>query len=241
MSAETASETVFALDKARLGYGGGTVLHEVSFTVHAGERVALVGHSGVGKSTLLGALQAQEPAGTALIPQDTALVKPLSVFHNVYMGRLDRHAGLYNLVNLVRPWGREVALVQAVVTRLGLADKLWSPVGELSGGQQQRTAIARALFQGGRVLLGDEPVSAVDLLQARDILSAINEDFPTVVLAMHDLELAIAFMDRIVALKGGRIVLDQPTAGMQPSDLDGIYLREEGARGAGAAQTGAGA
>lgn len=215
------------LNGANVGYNGRTVLKNLSLTIDAGERVALVGPSGVGKSTLLNQLHQQGNGRAALVPQDSALVRNLSVFHNVYMGRLNRHSSFYNLINLIRPMGREIAAITPILESFGLEDTFNEPVGELSGGQQQRTAVARALFQGGDVLLGDEPVSAVDVHQARHILKSINESFSTVVLAMHDISLAIAFTDRIVALRDGEIVMDRPTAGMTPEDLDPVYHRDD--------------
>ena len=214
---------LFALRGASLGYDGKSVLTDVTLTIGEGERVALVGASGAGKSTLLAALYQQQKARTALVPQDGALVKQLSVYHNVYIGRLHRHGSLYNLLNLIRPLADPVASVTAVVARLGLTDKLFTPVGELSGGQQQRTAVARALYHGGEVLLGDEPVSAVDGLQARDVLGAINGSARTVVLAMHDVELALQFTQRVIGLRQGRIVLDQPAASLTPERLADLY------------------
>ena len=81
---------LFDLRHAVAAYDGHAVLCDIDLTVHAGERVALMGRSGAGKSTLLGLLYDQCPGDVALVPQTAALVKPLSVFHNVYMGRLDR-------------------------------------------------------------------------------------------------------------------------------------------------------
>lgn len=214
---------MFHLDEAEAGYNGHAVLRGVSLDIEAGEKVALVGHSGAGKSTLLTLLYRQQKARTALVPQDASLVRTLSVFHNVYAGRLGRHGALYNLANLVHPLRREVRQVKAVTDRLGLGDKLFAPAGELSGGQMQRAAVARALFQGGDALLADEPVSAVDEHQARDLLGIITGTFPTVVLAMHDMDLALQFTDRIVGLKGGRVVMDAPAAGLTPADLAPLY------------------
>jgi phosphonate transport system ATP-binding protein len=214
---------LFQLDEADAGYNGRAVLRGISLVIEPGERIALVGRSGAGKSTLLTLLYEQQKDRTALVPQEAALVRTLSVFHNVYAGRLDRHGALYNLANLVRPMGREVSEVRAITDALGLSDKLFEAAGALSGGQQQRTAVARALFHGGDALLGDEPVSAVDEHQARSMLAAINDAFETVVLAMHDMTLALEFTDRIIGLDHGRVVMDEAAAGLTPADLAVLY------------------
>ena len=214
---------MLALSDASVHYAGQHVLRNVSLRIAAGEKVALVGRSGAGKSTLLRLLYEQHPEDVALVPQELGLVNVLSVFHNVYMGRLNRHNALYNLVNLLRPLRREVAAVLPILERLDLDEKLFEPAGQLSGGQQQRTAVARALHQDGAVLMGDEPVSAVDEHQSRRVLDAIVEGHDTVVLAMHDTELAIAYSDRIIGLDDGRITLDASSNGMRPGDLDELY------------------
>lgn len=213
----------FELRGASVHYQGSPALQDITLCIEAGERVALVGRSGAGKSTLLRLLYETARADTALVAQDLALVRTLSVFHNVYMARLRHHGAFYNLVNLLRPMAGEVASVRPVLRRLDLEDKLFEPAGQLSGGQQQRTAIARALHQGSPVVMADEPVSAVDEHQSRRVLDAIVEASQTVVLAMHDITLALAYADRIIGLEAGRITLDQPTAGMRPPDLDGLY------------------
>ncbi|MFT5448029.1 MAG: phosphonate transport system ATP-binding protein [Gammaproteobacteria bacterium] len=214
---------MLALSNASVHYAGQTVLRDVSLQIGAGEKVALVGRSGAGKSTLLRLLYEQHPLDVALVPQDLGLVNALSVFHNVYMGRLNRHGALYNLANLLRPFRSEVAAVLPILRRLDLDEKLYEPAGQLSGGQQQRTAVARALHHGGAVLMGDEPVSAVDEHQSRRVLDAIVEGHDTVVLAMHDTALAIAYSNRIIGLDDGRITLDASSDGMRPGDLDELY------------------
>jgi phosphonate transport system ATP-binding protein len=206
-----------------LGYDQSLVLHGISIAIQEGDRIALIGESGAGKSTLLTAIQARLHEQSALVPQNPGLVGSLSVFHNIYMGRLHRHPTWYNLLNLAWPRRREIAAIQPLVQRLGLEEKLFEPAGELSGGQQQRVGVCRALHQGGALVLGDEPVSAVDSHQARTVLDALHEHFETVVLAMHDVELALSYASRIIGLKDGGIALDRPAAGLRVSDLDFLY------------------
>lgn len=210
-----------------LGYDRGLVLHKVSLSIHPGDRIALIGESGAGKSTLLAALQSRLKDQAALVPQNPGLVSSLSVFHNIYMGRLHQHSTGYNLLNLVWPRRVEIDAIRPLVQRLGLEEKLFEPAGALSGGQQQRVAVCRALHQRGPLVLGDEPVSAVDNLQARVVLDALHECFETVILAMHDVELALQYASRIIGLKQGRIVLDQPNQGLSLADLNFLYQADE--------------
>ena len=206
------------------GYQGKTILRDLTLSIDSGERIALVGESGAGKSTLLRLIYERCRNQAALVPQDSGLVQSLTVFHNVYMGRLQEHSVWRNFRNLLKPTRADVESVKPVVEELRLEDKIFTSVGELSGGQQQRTAVGRALYCSGDVLIGDEPVSAVDEHQARDILGTVRDQKETVVLAMHDRKLALDFTDRVVGLRDGRIVLDEATAGMTPTDLDDLYL-----------------
>jgi phosphonate transport system ATP-binding protein len=214
---------MFQLTNANLGYKQGSVLRNISLEINEGERVALVGESGAGKSTLLAALQTQFQNKAALIPQDLGLVNNLSVFHNIYIGRLNTYSSVYNLLNLAWPQKSEVEKIKPLVERLSLVDKLFKPTGELSGGQQQRTAICRALFQGGSAIIGDEPVSAVDKHMANIIMKTLIAKFTTVVLAMHDVDLAIKFSTRIIGIKDGSICFDQSTIELTRQDLDFLY------------------
>lgn len=213
-----------------LGYDGKVVLRNVSLSIAPRERIALVGESGAGKSTLLSVLQTRLNNRAALIPQAPGLVRSLSVFHNIYMGRLHLNPTWYNLLNLAWPRRREIDTIRPLTRRIGLEDKLFEQAGALSGGQQQRTAVCRALFQGGASVLGDEPVSAVDSHQARLILDTLYETFPSLVLAMHDVELALEYSSRIIGLKQGVIVMDQPSAGLTAADLDFLYKEADDSR-----------
>ncbi|MEQ6886696.1 ATP-binding cassette domain-containing protein [Salicola sp. Rm-C-2C1-2] len=204
-------------------YGGERVLGPLSLSLAAGERVALVGQSGAGKSTLLSLLYDQAGSGTAFMPQDLGLVDTLSVFHNVYMGQLDRHSAIYSLINLLFPLQKPRGEVQTILDELGLGDKLREPTGELSGGQRQRTAVARALYQQGSMLLADEPVSALDGPLARRIMDALSRGYPTSVIALHDVDLALAYSDRVVGIQDGHIALDEPSSRLSTADLQPLY------------------
>jgi phosphonate transport system ATP-binding protein len=210
---------VFELKRACAGYNGRPVLFDIDLTVRANERIAVMGRSGAGKSTLLGLLYAQRPADVALIPQASALVKPLSVFHNVYMGRLDRHSTAYNLRNLVWPAACKVGEVRSVLESVGLKVEIFSAAGALSGGQQQRTSVARALYNGRPILIGDEPVSALDRVQGADVLSLLKSRHQTLVLALHDVHHALEHADRIVVLEHGRKVMDEPSSSLTANNL----------------------
>jgi phosphonate transport system ATP-binding protein len=216
---------MFALTHHTLRRQGVVVLHEVSLTISAGEKVALLGVSGAGKSTLLETLRLQQPMRSAWCPQQGALVPMLSVFHNIYMGALDRHSALYNLGNLIRPRRAELEQVGAIATELGIADKLRTSIDRLSGGQAQRTALGRALYSQRQILLADEPVSSVDEQQAEALLRLALTRHQTAVVALHDRELALHCCDRIIGLQAGQIVLDASSRDLAVSDLDPLYRR----------------
>lgn len=215
-------KVLFELRHVTAAYNGHAVLCDIDLTVHAGERVALMGRSGAGKSTLLGLLYDQSPHDVALVPQTAALVKPLSVFHNVYMGRLDRRSTAYNLTTLIHPRACDISEIGEVLSDVSLADKIFAKAGALSGGQQQRTSVARALYNGRPILIGDEPVSALDRVQGGDILKLLKRSHETLVVAMHDVALALEHTDRIVVLDRGRKVLDRPASDVTASELIGL-------------------
>lgn len=208
------------------GYGGQPVLHDIDLVIEEGERVGVLGRSGAGKSTLLNMIYQRHAEEVALIPQASALVANISVFHNVYMGQLDRRPTAVNLRNLIWPRRADIAAVRAVLESVGLADKLFAKAGELSGGQQQRTSVARALFNGRPIVIGDEPVSALDRVQASEVLAALGRKHHTRIFAMHDVRLALEHTDRIVLLERGRIVLDRPAAELTAAAILAHYQGE---------------
>lgn len=211
-----------------LGYGSSVVLRGVDFALAPGERVALLGRSGAGKTTLLNAIHARLVAlgrRVALVPQDHALVPQLSVVRNALMGRLDDHGALRNLATLLRPRRADRAAVLAVLAELGLAAEADRAVEGLSGGQKSRTALARAFFRGGEVLLGDEPVSAVDEAQGAALLGRVATRFPTSVLALHDVGQARAVSTRLVGLRHGRVAFDAVPSEVSDGHVEALYAR----------------
>jgi phosphonate transport system ATP-binding protein len=216
-------EALFELRGASVGYEGRPVLVDIDLTIRRGERLAVMGRSGAGKSTLIKLLFGQRPNDIALVPQGAALVRTLSVFHNVFMGRLDRRSTLHNLRTLLSPRRDDVDEVGRVLDSVGMREKLFAAAGTLSGGQGQRASVARALYNGRPIVIGGEPVSALDRVQGDEILSLIGRRHETLVLVMHDIPLALAHADRIVVLERGHKVLDRPAGELTAADLVPYY------------------
>ncbi|MBY5991826.1 ATP-binding cassette domain-containing protein [Ferrimonas balearica] len=214
----------FSLAAADLHRGEHRVLQGVSLQIREGEKVALLGRSGVGKTTLLERLYHQCPEAIALCPQAQGLVDSLSVFHNVYMGQLDQHHSLYNLANLIWPLPGPKRAVASLCSELGLAAKLMTPVARLSGGQRQRTALGRALYRQRRVFLGDEPVSALDPVQGEQLLRWTLSRHDTAVVALHDVALARHCFDRVIGLAEGQVRFDCATAALDDAQVAQLYL-----------------
>ncbi|WP_406458545.1 ATP-binding cassette domain-containing protein [Streptomyces sp. NBC_00876] len=218
-------------------YGERQVLHGVDVDVARGELLAVLGANGSGKSTLLRAAAGLEPmaAGSVSIdgkpcgPLDIAvvfqhihLVRRRSVLENVCAGALGRLRLRHSLVPALFPRAlREEAM--ACLDRVGLADRAHERAGRLSGGQQQRVAVARALCQRPRVLLADEPVSALDPAASEQVLALLAElahDAGLAVLAvLHQPSLAARHADRMVGLRDGRMILD----GHPGQNVDALY------------------
>ncbi|MDH4146918.1 MAG: ATP-binding cassette domain-containing protein [Acidimicrobiia bacterium] len=229
-----------AIELAGVGvrYGRQWALQGVDLRVEAGERVALVGPSGAGKSTLLGLVNGLVRAetgsvvvlGRALgsttgaelrrlrtrigtVHQHLDLVGPLRVVHNVNAGRLGRWSLAGAAASLVRPAG--VDEVRGALDRLGVADKLWARTDRLSGGERQRVALARVLVQGPDIVLADEPVASLDPPRADAVVGLLTAEVAggrTLVVSLHDHELALRHCDRVVGLVEGRVAFDRPAA-----------------------------
>jgi len=160
-----------------------------------------------------------------MIFQQFNLVGRLSLFTNVALGSLGRINFWQALLGL---WPAETKqATMAALHRFGVSDYATQRANTLSGGQQQRGAIARALVQKAKIILADEPVASLDPVAARrvmDILRDLNKtDGLTVLVTLHQVDHALRYCDRIVALKAGKIAYDGPTKALSREHLIDIY------------------
>jgi phosphonate transport system ATP-binding protein len=184
------------------------VIFDLSLTISEGEKVAIIGPSGAGKSSLLHHFYQTLQQRAALCSQRQGLVDNLSIYHNVFMGALARHHWLFNLVNLIRPFKQHLKNITSLCQQLELDQPLAKKVDKLSGGQRQRVALARALYQQKDIFIGDEPFSALDPLMASRLLETVLARHKSVIIVMHDRELAMSAFDRVIALDKGQLILD---------------------------------
>ena len=160
-----------------------------------------------------------------MIFQQFNLVNRLQVLTNVKLGALGRIPLWRSLLHFFPKDVRHLALES--LARVGIADKAFQRASTLSGGQQQRAAIARALVQKAQILLADEPIASLDPESSRrvmDILAEINKrDGITVVVSLHQVDYAIRYCPRTIALKQGKIVYDGPSSALTPAFLCELY------------------
>ncbi|MBS7663403.1 ATP-binding cassette domain-containing protein [Pseudomonas lalucatii] len=243
------------LEGVGLAHANGRVaLAHIDLQVQAGERLAIIGPSGAGKTSLLrllatglrpsggelsllghdpwqlGARQRQRlRARIGLIHQAPPLPPRQRVVTAVLAGRLGQWSLARSLLSLLHPV--DMAGAQAALARLDLGDKLFERCDQLSGGQLQRVGIARALYQAPELILADEPVSAMDPLLAVHTLSVLNHEAAsrgmTLLASLHAVDLALAHFPRIIGLRDGRIVFDLPPAAIQQAQLDALYANEQ--------------
>ena len=163
-----------------------------------------------------------------VIFQQFNLVGRLNLFTNVALGALGRVGSWRGFLGL---WPEAVrAQAMAALVRVGVADYAGQRASTLSGGQQQRGAIARALVQQARLVLADEPVASLDPVSARRVLELLRglnrTDGLTVMVTLHQVDYALRYCDRVIALKAGRLVFDGPPAGLNRERLAEIYGEE---------------
>lgn len=236
---------------------GRKALQQIDLHIAPGEMVALIGASGSGKSTLLrhmaGLMAGDSRQGSVVIHGRTVqengkiasnirsvrsgigfvfqqfnLVGRLPVIVNVLAGTLHRVPMWRSLIR----WFTREEMARGIeaLRRVGIAECSAQRASTLSGGQQQRAAIARAMVQGAKVVLADEPIASLDPESSRkvmDILARVNrEDGCTVVVSLHQVNVAMKYCPRTVALHQGKVVYDGPSVGLTPAVLRDLYGAE---------------
>jgi phosphonate transport system ATP-binding protein len=233
----------------RYADGSPVVLAIDRVAIAQGERVAVVGPSGSGKTTLLrllnGSLGAtsgeawvlgqrlvagrrqrrEQRRRIGMIYQDFALVERASVFDNVLYGRLGHAHPWLSLVGHFSVEDR--ARAEAAVAEVGLHDQADQRADALSGGQRQRVAIARVLAQEPALILADEPISNLDPALTEGILgllvAACERRGATLIVSLHQPQLARQHGERVIGINGGRIVLDAPAHQLTAQALHEVY------------------
>lgn len=160
-----------------------------------------------------------------MIFQQFNLVGRLSLFSNVMLGALGRLPGWRGFLGAWPSADKTKAM--AALHRVGVSDYAAQRANTLSGGQQQRGAIARALVQGASAILADEPVASLDPVSARKVMELLVElnqrDGMGVIVTLHQVDYAIRYCERVIALKAGKIVYDGPSTGLDTQTLIDIY------------------
>ena len=215
-------------------------LHEVSFQVRQGEFVAIIGPNGAGKTTLFRAISGLLPLRSGSLRINNMDAKLLShkerarqlaivnqtVEEYVLMGRLPYHSQLQLFET-----AEDFAIAEESMRMTGILAKRRRHMDRLSGGEQQLAAIARALTQKTGILLLDEPTSHLDIshqLRILDLVKSLNATRRlTVLLIIHDLNLAAEYSDYLIMLKGGRIFTEgSPTSVLTADNIREVYEAE---------------
>ncbi|HEY0759116.1 MAG TPA: phosphonate ABC transporter ATP-binding protein [Acidisarcina sp.] len=229
-------------------------LQNITLDIPQGDQVVLLGPSGSGKTTLFRLLNASifPSAGKLLyrtadvssmgqadlrqmrcrigcIYQQHYLVPGMSALMNTLSGALGRWGIASTVRNLVTPKAAEVERAEHCLEAVGLKEKWRSACSQLSGGQQQRLAIARTLMQQPEVILADEPVASLDPVLSDEILDLLvrlaEDSHLTLLISLHQVELARRHSKRVVGLRTGEVAFDLPTSDLEEKSLTQLYHR----------------
>jgi ABC-type sugar transport system ATPase subunit len=229
------SDPLLQVDGLRKDYGAITALDGVSFEIHTGDVVGLLGDNGAGKSTLVNILSGaviptagrivfdgaertfSNPAdarsiGIETVYQQLALVEMFDIATNFYLGRERKRSGILGALGFLDRPGMRREASQAVQRLPTSFPDLGASIETMSGGQRQAVAIARAAFWGGRLLLLDEPTAALGVKEAAGVLQMIGhlvaESNMAMIVISHNIEHVWSVCTRMLVLRQGRLVSD---------------------------------
>ena len=213
--------SLLCVENLSVSLRGRPVFRDVSFAIGPGEVVGLIGPNGAGKTTLMRAalglipaegrssLAALEPRAraraAAWMPQSREIAWPVSVETLVMLGRTPHLAAGQS------PSGKDRAVVETVLERMGLAGLRARAATRLSGGEQARALIARALAQDTALVLADEPIASLDpahQISTMQTFATLAQEGRSVLVSMHDLGLAARHCTRLILLGEGRLIAD---------------------------------
>lgn len=213
MQKNSNSNSIVTFDGVSKSFGTEVAVNNLSFHVNEGEFFAMVGPSGCGKSTVLKIIagleapdqgQATKPASVSMVFQAGALLPWLNVFDNAAFGLRARHV----------PEQLVISTTNKLLNMTGLKGLEQKYPRDLSGGQRQRVGIARALAVGPKLLLLDEPFSALDIVTTeelhKDLLQIWKQTGITIIMVSHLVEEAVALADRIMLMKAGKEIQTFP-------------------------------
>lgn len=235
-------------------YGEKEVLKNINFSIQKGEFISIIGESGTGKSTLMRCLNALEGVNKgevlffekdiskmsereknlvkqkmAFVFQELNIIDNLYVIENVMIPFLARKNFLQILLNHYTKKEYERALY--CLDKVGLKKLVYTKAKYLSGGEKQRVAIARALAPNVEVILADEPISSLDeknATQIMEIFKRINlKKRKTIILNLHNVDLALKYSDRVLALKNGEVFFFKEKEKVTQDDIREVYQNTE--------------
>ena len=243
-------ETIIEVKNLVKNYGDKQILKNISFNINKGEIISIIGESGAGKSTLMRCLNGLEGINSgsikfyhtditklkekeknsikkqmAYVFQDLNIIDNMYVIENVLVPFLNRKNFIQVLFNQFTKQEYERALY--CLEKVGISKLAYTKAKYLSGGEKQRVAIARSLAPNVELILADEPISSLDeknSAQIMEIFKRINiKKNKTIILNLHNVEIAKKFSDKILALKNGEIFFYKKSAEVNEDDIRKVY------------------
>ena len=243
-------ETIIEVKNLKKNYGDREILKDISFFIEKGEIISIIGESGAGKSTLMRCINGLEAINSgsikfydtditklrekernsikkqmAYVFQDLNIIDNMYVIENVLIPFLNRKNFIQVLLNRFSRAEYERALY--CLEKVGIGKLAYTKAKYLSGGEKQRVAIARSIAPNVDLILADEPISSLDeknSFQIMEIFKRINaKKNKTIILNLHNVEIAKKFSDKILALKNGEIFFFKKSSEVNEDDIRQVY------------------